>query len=157
EIRGIENAFRLSPRLYSGGQSGPESFAALRDLGIKTIVSVDGSQPDVEAARRVGLRYVHLPVGYDGIPRDRAVRIIKATRALPRPVFVHCHHGKHRGPTAAALCGVASEGWSKGQALAWLKAAGTSPDYHDLFATVDRFTPPSADELTEAGDAFPER
>ena len=28
----------------------------------------DGAKPDVTAAERYGLRYVHLPVGYDGIP-----------------------------------------------------------------------------------------
>src|SRR4051812_33660083 len=72
EIRGIENAFRLSPRLYSGSQpEGARSFAALRDLGIRTIVTVDGSMPDVETARKFGLRYVHLPVGYDGIGRHQ--------------------------------------------------------------------------------------
>ena len=85
------------------------------------------------------MRYVHIPVGYDGVPREKAVRIIKAYRSLEGPVFVHCHHGKHRGPTAAALCGVAIENWSKEEALAWMKTAGTSPDYPGLFASVRDF------------------
>jgi protein tyrosine phosphatase (PTP) superfamily phosphohydrolase (DUF442 family) len=158
KVRGIENVFRLGPRLYSGGQpDGPESFAALKELGIKTIVSVDGAMPDVEAARKLGLRYVHLPVGYDGIPREQAVRIVKAARTLPGPVFVHCHHGKHRGPAAAALCGMATEGWSKGDAAAWMKRAGTAPDYRGLFATVADFVTPSDAELARVGDGFPER
>lgn len=158
EIRGIENAFRLSPRLYSGGQpGGPESFAALRDLGVRTIVTVDGSTPDVETARKFALRYVHLPVGYDGIGRDQATRIVAAVRTMPGPVFVHCHHGMHRGPAAAALCGIANEGWSKDAADAWMRRAGTSPDYRGLFATVAEFAPPSPEELAKAGTRFPER
>src|SRR5262249_10275117 len=109
---GIENAFRLSPRLLSGGQpEGEMGFETLKRLGVKTVISVDGSQPDVEAARRNGLRYVHLPVGYDGIPRDQAILLVAAIRDLPGPVFVHCHHGKHRGPAAAAVCALATEGW----------------------------------------------
>src|SRR5262249_51586642 len=76
---------------------------------------------------------------------------------LPGPVFIHCHHGKHRGPTAAALCGIATAGWSKSQALDWLEQAGTAPDYRGLFATVNRFALPSADELRKAGTEFPER
>jgi protein tyrosine phosphatase (PTP) superfamily phosphohydrolase (DUF442 family) len=155
---GIENVYRLGPRLYSGGQpEGPAGFAALKALGIRTIVTVDGAAPDVETARALGLRYVHLPVGYDGIEREQAVRIIQATRTLPGPVFVHCHHGKHRGPTAAALCGLASENWSKDEAHSWLKRAGTSADYPGLFATVARFEMPTADELARAGTTFPER
>src|SRR5262245_9913950 len=61
EIRGIENTFRLGPRLYSGGDPhGAEALAALKALGVRTIISVDGATPDVETARKLGLRYVHL-------------------------------------------------------------------------------------------------
>jgi protein tyrosine phosphatase (PTP) superfamily phosphohydrolase (DUF442 family) len=158
KVPGIENVFRLGPGLYSGGQpNGPESFAALKAMGVKTILTVDGAAPDVEAARKFGLRYVHLPVGYDGISREQALRIVEAVRTLPGPVFVHCHHGKHRGPAAAALCGVAVEGWSKDDAASWLKQAGTSPDYRGLYATVADFTPPSPAELAKLDADFPER
>src|SRR5262245_17583207 len=79
DLPGVENAYRLGPRLYSGGEPrGEQAFAALKSLGIKTAISVDGATPDAETGRRHGIRYVHLPVGYDGIPREQAVRIIKA-------------------------------------------------------------------------------
>src|SRR5262249_47565507 len=123
----------------------------------KTISSVDGARPDVEAARRLGIRYIHLPVGYDGVPRAQAVRIIKAVQSLPGPVFVHCHHGKHRGPTAAALCGIAAEGWTRERALAWMKEAGTSPDYRGLIASVRGFVPPSDEELSRVDTKLPEQ
>ena len=152
EVAGIENLYRLGPRLYSGGQpEGVAGFEALKRLGVRTIVSVDGARPDVEAARLLGMSYVHLPVGYDGIPRDQAVRLAKAARDLPGPIFVHCHHGKHRGPAAAAICLVAVEGWDKRQARAWLEKAGTDPAYKGLFATVDWFVPPSAEEWGRVG------
>jgi protein tyrosine phosphatase (PTP) superfamily phosphohydrolase (DUF442 family) len=155
---GIENAFRLSPRLYSGGEpQGEGAFEALQALGVKTIVSVDGASPDIETAHKFGIRYVHLPVGYDGVPREQAVRLVQATRTLPGPVFVHCHHGKHRGPAAAALCGIAMEGWSKHEALSWLKQAGTSPDYRGLFASVDQFVAPSPEELDRVLSDLPEQ
>jgi protein tyrosine phosphatase (PTP) superfamily phosphohydrolase (DUF442 family) len=158
EIRGIENTFRLSPWLYSGGDPhGVEALTALKELGVKTIISVDGATPDVETARKLGLRYVHLPIGYDGVPRGQSLRIIKAVKSLPGPVYVHCHHGKHRGPAAAAVCGLATEGWNKEQALAWMKAAGTSPDYRGLYTSAREFVPPTADELERAGTEFPER
>mgnify|MGYP001146404894 CR=1 FL=1 len=158
DIRSVENAFRLSPNLYSGGD--PHGVAALTDLkalGVKTIISVDGVTPDVETAKRLGMRYVHLPIGYDGVPRDQAVRMVKVMKTLPGPVYVHCHHGIHRGPASAAICGVASEGWSKERASDWLKIAGTSADYRGLHASVRDFVPPSAKELEAAGAELPER
>jgi protein tyrosine phosphatase (PTP) superfamily phosphohydrolase (DUF442 family) len=158
EIAGVENAFRLSPGLYSGSEpGGPEAFEALAALGIRTIITVDGATPDVEAARAAGLRYVHLPIGYDGVPREQAVRLVRAVTTLPGPVFVHCHHGMHRGPAAAALCGMATEGWSADRAVAWMEAAGTSPEYRGLFASAREFVPPTPRELEEAGDDLPER
>lgn len=157
EVRGVENVFRLSPNLYSGGE--PRGEAALEQLGrlgIRTILSVDGVTPDVEAARKLGIRYVHLPIGYDGVPRGQAVRMARAVRDLPGPVYVHCHHGIHRGPAAAAICGMATEGWSKERAAGWLKVAGTSADYRGLHASVRDFAVPEGKELEAAGD-LPER
>lgn len=158
EAEGVENLFRLSPRLYSGAQpEGDAGFESLRKLGIRTIITVDGASPDVGRARRAGMRYVHLPIGYDGVPRDRALRLVRALRTLPGPVFVHCHHGQHRGPAAAAVCGIATEGWSREAALAWLEEAGTSPDYRGLFASVGAFAPPGPEELAGVEGDLPER
>lgn len=155
---GIENLYRLSPRLLSGGQpEGDAGFAALKGLGVKTVISVDGAVPDLGRAKRFGLRYVHLPVGYDGISREQALRLIKAVQTLPHPVYIHCHHGKHRGPTAAGLCGMGTEQWSQQQALAWLSEAGTAPEYRGLFETIRTFTLPTERELEEASGAFAER
>ncbi|MEM7316885.1 MAG: hypothetical protein AAF497_27450, partial [Planctomycetota bacterium] len=63
----IVNLRRVNERLYCGGL--PETaadFQHLADLGIKSIVSVDGLRPKSVLAARYGLRYVHLPFGYDG-------------------------------------------------------------------------------------------
>jgi protein tyrosine phosphatase (PTP) superfamily phosphohydrolase (DUF442 family) len=159
EAAGVENLYRLGPGLYSGAQpEGEAGFSALKRLGVRTIISVDGATPDVDAARRQGIRYVHLPVGYDGIPPEQAVRLVKAVRDLPGPAFIHCHHGKHRGPAAAALGGVAAQGWTREQARSWLEKAGTSPAYRGLFASVDRFVPPSDADLARLTEAdLPER
>ena len=155
DVGGMENFYRVTPRIYSGGKpEGEAAFAALKQLGIKTIVTVDGERPDVETAEKYGLRYVHLPIGYDGIPRDKAVRIVEAVRSLPGPAYVHCHHGKHRGPAAVAVCGVAIDGWDADRAVAWMKRAGTAPEYRGLFASVRAFRPPTEAELRSAsGDA----
>jgi protein tyrosine phosphatase (PTP) superfamily phosphohydrolase (DUF442 family) len=157
EIPGIENGYRLSDNLFSGSDPhGLETLSALRKLGIKTIISVDGVAPDVETAKSLGIRYVHLPIGYDGVPRDQALRMVKAVKTLPGPVYVHCHHGIHRGPAAAAICGMASEGWSQERATGWMNLAGTATDYRGLYTSVRDFILPSKNELAAVDAELPE-
>ncbi|MFN0051955.1 MAG: hypothetical protein ACKV0T_07175 [Planctomycetales bacterium] len=154
----IENLFRLSPNILSGAQpEGEAGFAELKRLGVRTIISVDGAAPDVLTARQHGLRYVHLPIGYDGIAADRGLRLIKAARELPGPIFVHCHHGKHRGPAAAALCAVAVESWPRDLASQWMRDAGTGPQYRGLFRSVATLPLPTADQLRKSPSEFPEQ
>jgi protein tyrosine phosphatase (PTP) superfamily phosphohydrolase (DUF442 family) len=158
EAKGLHNVVRLSDRLYSGSSpEGDEGFESLRELGIKTVITVDGAKPDVGRAHKFGLRYVHLPIGYDGVPEGQGLRIAKAVRDLPGPVYVHCHHGKHRGPAAAAVarlctddrCGVEA-------ALEGMRLAGTDPHYTGLYAAPKELRRPTADELDRVPADFPE-
>ena len=153
---GIENFFQLSRRLYSGSApEGAEAFAALSALGIKTIITVDGAKPDVTTAAKYGLRYVHLPIGYDSVPTNQELRLIKATESLTGPTYIHCHHGSHRGPAAAAVICMGLEGWSASEAEAWLHLAGTSPNYAGLYRSVRNFRPPSQETVRNSPDNFP--
>lgn len=157
-VAGLHNLISVGDDLFSGSSpEGDEGFRSLEGLGIKTIISVDGASPDVAAAKAHGLRYVHIPVGYGGLTRDQAVMLCKAATDYPGPVYVHCHHGKHRGPAAVALIRLARGGWSADDALAFLKTAGTDPRYEGLYANVRDFTPPTADELRACPATLPEK
>jgi hypothetical protein len=118
---------------------------------------VDGAKPDADAARRYGIRYVHLPIGYDGVPSAQGLRLVKAAETLPGPIYVHCHHGLHRGPAGAAVICMAMEGWTPEQADAWLHLAGTATNYPGLYRSVEQFHPPSAEVLRKVPSDFPER
>jgi protein tyrosine phosphatase (PTP) superfamily phosphohydrolase (DUF442 family) len=156
ELPGIENAFRVTGRVLAGSRPKFDaSFAALAKAGVKTVISVDGCRPDIATARKHGLRYVHLPFGYDGIPANRIAELAKAAAPDAGAVFVHCHHGFHRGPAAAGIICEALAGWSPAQAEAWLKQAGTAPDYPGLYRAVRDFRAPSPEEIARVG-ALPE-
>ena len=100
----LENLHQLSPTLYSGGEPhGDVAFSKLAELGVRTVVSVDGARPDVAAAKKHGLRYIHIPIGYDGVDPEAQAALTRVVREIEGPVFLHCHHGKHRGPAAAAV------------------------------------------------------
>jgi protein tyrosine phosphatase (PTP) superfamily phosphohydrolase (DUF442 family) len=158
ERPGLHNLFRLSDWLYSGSSpESPAGFESLRDLGVKSIISVDGARPDVEVAKQFGLRYVHVPVGYDGISKETTWQLAKAASELPHPVYVHCHHGKHRGPTAAAqILRCNDSQCTATQALSVLQTLGTDPKYVGLYNSVKLLQPPTVAQLDAIQGDFPE-
>ncbi|MEZ6040610.1 MAG: hypothetical protein R3C20_08890 [Planctomycetaceae bacterium] len=137
----LPNSVQLHPKVISGGlPEGDAAFQELADLGVKTVISVDGMTPDVAMAARHGLRYVHLPHGYDGIPEQRIKELARAVRDLPGPIYIHCHHGKHRSPTAASVACVGAGLISGELAVPILKLAGTDPGYRGLFEAAEQAT-----------------
>jgi protein tyrosine phosphatase (PTP) superfamily phosphohydrolase (DUF442 family) len=146
----LPNAYRLTDKVISGGQpDGEQAYADLAALGVKTVISVDGAKPDVASAKKHGLRYVHLPHGYDGVPDRRVQELAKAVRDLPGPIYIHCHHGKHRSPAAAAAACVSIGVLTSAQAQDLLTTAGTSPNYRGLYDSVRNARPLSARTLDE--------
>lgn len=155
-IPGLQNTYQVTDNIYSGSQPDTaEAFAALKRLGIKTIISVDGSKPDVAGAHSFGLHYVHLPFGYDGVPPNRMAELAKVTQVEPGPYYVHCHHGQDRGPTGVAVICEATAGWTPDEAVRWLHEVGTSPDYPGLFRSAREFKMPTPAQLNAATN-FPE-
>lgn len=154
----LPNGYQVNDRVLCGGLPADDAaFAELAALGVKTVVSVDGAEPNVTAARQAGLRYVHLPHGYDGIADARVRELARALRDLDGPVYIHCHHGKHRSPAAAAAALIALGRMTNAEAATWLKQAGTDPNYRGLYATVDRTKPLTREAIDAAADRFPER
>jgi len=156
EPEGLHNYRRWSERIGQGAQpEGERTFRTLAQLGYKTILSVDGAIPDVEGAAKYGLRYVHVPLGYNGIRRDDALKIVKAVKVSEGPVFVHCHHGLHRGPSAAAIARIAVDGVDPEKAVEDLKASGCSPKYKGLYRDVGAFRPPPEELLAQVPADLP--
>ncbi len=148
-MRHLENArlhrlIQASPRILSGGApEGPEGFAALAALGVRTIVSVDGSRPDLAAAAAQNLRYVHIPFGYDGVPDLAALQIARVLAETEGTIYFHCHHGRHRGPAAAAIALRLDTGCAGPEALELMRLAETDPQYEGLWRDVSAFIPPA--------------
>ncbi len=136
----LTKSVRASDSIYSGSEpAGDAAFAALARLGVKTIVSVDGARPDVDAAHKAGLRYIHIPIGYDGIPEPAAAALTRAGRDAEKPIYVHCHHGRHRGPAAAAIACIGIGETRGNDAPAILGLAGTGKEYAGLWRDVEAF------------------
>lgn len=156
-LRHLPNAVQVTPKVISGGQpDGDPGFAELERLGVKTVINVDGMKPDVAGAKQHGLRYVHLPHGYDGISVARVQALAKAVRDLPGPIYVHCHHGKHRSPAAATAACVTAGLLDPKLARSILEVAGTGRNYAGLFRVAQEARPLSDSELDAVEAEFPE-
>jgi protein tyrosine phosphatase (PTP) superfamily phosphohydrolase (DUF442 family) len=154
----MDNVYRLTPEIYSSSQPETDAdFDAIKRLGVTTIITVDGSAPNVELAKKHGLRYIHLPMGYESLPPEEGLRLAKAVETSPGPVLIHCHHGKHRGPAAAAAACIATQNWTNAKAIDWLHQAGISPNYRQLIDDIEHYRPPSKSQLAAASTEFPER
>jgi protein tyrosine phosphatase (PTP) superfamily phosphohydrolase (DUF442 family) len=144
---GLHNVIEVADGLLSGSEpEGAEGFASLAKLGVKTVISVDGARPAVDAAHEHGLRYIHIPIGYDGVPKPAVAALARAAREVEGRIYIHCHHGKHRGPAAAAC--VAARNVSGNDALKILEMAGTGREYPGLWRDVAACTAPSPDETS---------
>ncbi|KAA0212158.1 MAG: hypothetical protein EDM82_15295 [Cyanobacteria bacterium CYA] len=156
---GIHNAVAYHAGFISGSQpEGDAGFDTLAAMGVKTIISVDGATPEVEKARAHGMRYIHLPIGYNGFDEERKLELTRATRDAIEagPVYIHCHHGKHRAAGAAAAV-AASMGWlTPEQGVARMRVSGTAPNYTGLYACAQTATVLSADAIDAVPADFPE-
>ncbi|MCB9841491.1 MAG: hypothetical protein H6809_07570 [Phycisphaeraceae bacterium] len=159
DLSALPNVVAFRDAFYSGGApEGDEAFAALAAIGVRTIISVDGATPDAEAARRHGIRTIHLPIGYNGFDDARQRQLARAARdaAAQGPVYIHCHHGKHRAAGAAATIAV-NLGWlTPAQAIARMRVAGTSDAYPGLYACAGSAEPLDAGTLDSVPADFPE-
>jgi protein tyrosine phosphatase (PTP) superfamily phosphohydrolase (DUF442 family) len=157
DVPGVPNVVQVHAKVLSGGvPEDDQAFARLAALGVKTIISVDGMKPDVETAKKYGMRYIHLPHGYDGIPKERAMELAKAVRELPGKVFIHCHHGRHRSPAATAVACVGAGLLDRADAETVLKIAGTGQQYLGLFDSAKQAKRFEVDELDRFDAKFRE-
>lgn len=159
DVEELHNAWEVMPGVLSGEQPhGKQAFAALADLGVKTIVSVDGARPAVELARARGIRYVHVPIGYDGLGETATASLARVARECERPIYVHCHHGKHRGPAAAVILAMSDpdSDFDVDDAVGAMQVIGTSPDYRGLWREVREYEPPADGGVLSESSLFPE-
>lgn len=135
-------------RVLSG--AAPQSasdFAELKARGVGLLVCVDGTIPNEVLAKEHGISVVHLPLGYDEVSNHVAVALGRLIHQADSKVFIHCHHGRHRGP-AAAMAGCITAGLREPTDTdPVLSAAGTAKRYQGLYASVRSLKPLSTSSL----------
>ena len=117
----------------------------LKQIGIRTIVNLRHDATKIRAeedeARRLGLRYYHVPMPDLRLPQDKVVRQVFEIidSAENHPVFVHCHHGKDRTGTIIACYRISHDGWSATEARKEARKLGMSWAQLRMKGYIDKF------------------
>lgn len=156
DLPGIHNLVTYVDGMLCGGvPEGAEGFATLAQLGVKTVISVDGATPDLKNAKANGLRYVHLPISYDTVTIERQTQIAQAIVNVERPIYVHCHHGKHRSGAGLGTALVRAGILSVEEVSKRMGVSGTAASYTGLWEAVRAAQPLGEQQLQADPASFP--
>jgi protein tyrosine phosphatase (PTP) superfamily phosphohydrolase (DUF442 family) len=142
DLPDLANFSRVSDTLYRGAQPGPEGFAELKRMGVRTVVNLRDHHSDRDDIRGLGLRYVHIPCETSDPELDQVVTFLQVvTDPANQPAFVHCMHGSDRTGMMVASYRMVVEGWPRQKALAELEPFGFHPMWRDIRKFLDALDP----------------
>jgi len=141
----IINFHEVTPKVFRGAR--PEnqaSFAYLKNLGIKTVIDLQGGDPknedfgwlvpyvepgetpqEIQAEKRSvefnGMSFMSAPLDSLSLVDEKEAETIRAVLEIMntpayQPVYVHCAHGADRTGLVVALYRMKYQGWSAQQA-----------------------------------------
>ena len=128
----LPNFFKVSERLYRGGQPRTGGVKKLAEIGIKTIINLRGTDEMTRAeeaeAKAAGLVYFNIPM--PGLSRPTHEQISRVMEIVGNqdsgPVFIHCKRGSDRTGTVVAIYRISRDGWTADKALTEAKRFGLS-------------------------------
>ncbi|MCX7927932.1 MAG: tyrosine-protein phosphatase [Candidatus Omnitrophica bacterium] len=129
----IPNFYKVSENLYRGGQPKEAGFRFLKQLGIKTVVSLRGKNYHVELERKIienmGMNFFSIPLSVYQQPEEK--QVLEFLEILLKreyqPVFVHCDSGRDRTGAMIAMYRVVVDGWTIKQAYREARKFGFFP------------------------------
>jgi protein tyrosine phosphatase (PTP) superfamily phosphohydrolase (DUF442 family) len=136
DINGLKNFAKVSDVLYRGEQPTAEGFAALKKMGVKTVISLRAFHSDRSMLAGLGLYYNRMSIYTWDFRDEYVVNFLKlVTNPKYQPVFVHCQHGADRTGTMCAIYRTAVEGWSMSDAMSEMHNFG----FHTIWSNLKKY------------------
>jgi len=121
----IINFGKMDDHLFRGGQPEPDDYAALKAIGIQTIIDLrnDPTSYEKQTAESLGMKYVNIPMSGWKYAKDSQVAQFMELMNDPATgvAYVHCKAGKHRTGLAGAVYRLEKYGWDYDQAYKEMK------------------------------------
>lgn len=121
----IKNFGKMDERFYRGAQPKRGDFAALKALGVNTVVDLQAEPTAYEKSEveALGMRYVNIPIEDKSYPTEENIQMF--LKAIDDPetgvFFAHCAGGRHRTGNMGALYRFTKYGWNFDQAYKEMK------------------------------------
>src|SRR5437868_13531897 len=111
----ISNFGQMDEHFYRGAQPKKGDYAALKALGIQTVVDLraDSNSSEKSEVEAQGMRYVNIPIEDKAYPTDENVaQLLKTINDPATGVFyAHCAGGRHRTGDMGAVYRFTKYGW----------------------------------------------
>ena len=121
----IPNFGKVSDSYYRGSQPTKVHLAALKAMGVKTIIDLrrDYVPEERQWASEQGLQYFNLPLkSHQHATSEQAEYFLRLVNdPANAPVYVHCRGGRHRTGAMTAIYRITHDGWTADQAWEEMK------------------------------------
>lgn len=131
----LENCHRLSDKLIRCAQPTKEGFAALEEIGVKTIINLRQFHSDEDKVKGTNLKLIEFPLATMAVSKDEVKEILEIIKQQTGPVVVHCWHGADRTGTVSAAYRISEQNWSNDKALEEMLYGGYG--YHSIFSNLE--------------------
>jgi protein tyrosine/serine phosphatase len=122
---GIKNFGKVNDTYFRGSQPTKAQIAALKAMGVKTIVDLrrDLIPEERQWATEQGMNYFNIPLKANTAATKQQTEYFLRLVNDPAngPVFVHCRGGKHRTGAMTAIYRITHDNWTAEQAFDEMK------------------------------------
>jgi protein tyrosine/serine phosphatase len=136
-LPGLSNVGQVAPGVYRGAQPGPDGYASLKKMGIKTVIDLRTSESEKAQVEAAGMQAIAVPIAMSRDGLKEKVDKVVALLADPanQPVFVHCRHGQDRTGIVVAAYRMKVDKWSLAEAEKEMQAFG----FNDIWINFKKF------------------
>jgi protein tyrosine/serine phosphatase len=121
----IKNFGKVNDNYYRGSQPGKRQLAALKAMGVKTIIDLrrDYVPEERRWATDLGMNYFNLPLlsGRRATKEQTEYFLRLVNDPANGPLYVHCRGGKHRTGAMTAVYRITHDNWTAEQAWEEMK------------------------------------
>ena len=121
----IKNFGKVNDNYYRGSQPDRSQLAALKAMGVKTIIDLrrDYIPEERQWADELGLHYFNLPLkASKAATKEQTEYFLRLVNDPANgPVFVHCKGGRHRTGAMTGVYRISHDGWTAEQAFDEMK------------------------------------
>ncbi len=117
----LKNLHKVSADVYRSGQPDERDFAALKALGLKSVLNLRRHHSDEDELKGIDLVLYELPLNAGSIKESEIRSALQVIRNAPKPILIHCWHGSDRTGAVVAAYRITEQGWSVEEAIRELK------------------------------------